>query len=214
MSQLALAPSPASSFGYRSTAHRVLAIPELLQIIFNFGTRASNVSNALVCQGWREPALDNVWREVDDIYYLLQLLAPFNRRSRMDFYVRGPFVAVGPNLLKHRSPFRSFPAFQPPKIGRVSSLTLVVCVLSSTGPTSTRKPRASETVSLMTWLARALPWRFSQISDPFGGIQSQERDTRPSSCTTKLRNSHLKFIPRICRHCAQISSDVCHPSGR
>jgi hypothetical protein len=90
MSQLALAPSPASSFGYRSTAHRVLAIPELLQIIFNFGTRASNVSNALVCQGWREPALDNVWREVDDIYYLLQLLAPFNRRSRMDFYVRGP----------------------------------------------------------------------------------------------------------------------------
>lgn len=81
-----VASSPAPSFGYRSTAHRVLAIPELLQIIFSFGTRASNVSNALVCRGWREPALDNVWREVDDIYYLLQLLAPFHRRSRMDFY--------------------------------------------------------------------------------------------------------------------------------
>ena len=198
MSQLA--PSPASSYGYRSTAHRVLAIPELLQIIFSFGTRASNVSNALVCQGWREPALDNVWREVDDIYYLLQLLAPFHRRSRMDFYVRGTFVAVGRSLLKHRSPFRNFPEFQPPKIGRVSSLTLAVCVLSSTGPTSARKPRASETVSLTTWLARALPWRFSQISNPFGGIQSQEHDTRPSSCTTKSRNSHSKFTPRICRH--------------
>lgn len=99
-----VASSPASSFAYRPTSHRVLAIPELLQIIFSFGTRASNVSNALVCQGWREPALDNVWREVDDIYYLLQLLAPFHRRSRMDFYVRGPFVAVGHSLLKHRSP--------------------------------------------------------------------------------------------------------------
>jgi hypothetical protein len=96
-------PSP-SAFVYRSTAHRVLAIPELLQIIFNFGTRASNVSNALVCRGWRELALDNVWREVDDIYYLLQLLVPFHRRSRMDFYVRGPFVAESRNLLKHRSP--------------------------------------------------------------------------------------------------------------
>ena len=198
MSQLAS--SPASSVGYRSTAHRVLAIPELLQIIFNFGTRASNVSNALVCRGWREPALDNVWREVDDIYYLLQLLAPFHRRSRMDFYVRGHFVAVGHNLLKHSSPFRNFPVFRPPKIGRVSSLTPAVCVLSSTGPSSTRKPRASETVFLMIWLARALPWRFSQIFDPFGGIQSQEHDTRPSSCTTKLRSSHSKFTPRICRH--------------
>jgi hypothetical protein len=81
--------SPMSSLGYRSTAHRVLAIPELLQIIFGFGTRASNVSNALVCRGWCEPALDNVWREVDDIYYLLQLLTPFRCRQS-DFYVRGP----------------------------------------------------------------------------------------------------------------------------
>jgi hypothetical protein len=195
-----VASSPASSFAYRSTAHRVLSIPELLQIIFSFGTRASNVSNALVCQGWREPALDNIWREVDDIYYLLQLLAPFHRRSRMDFYVRGPFVALGHSRLKHTCHFRSFPAFQHLKIGRDSSLTLAVCVLSSTGPTSTRKRRPSQTASLMTWLARALPWRFSQISDPFGGIQSQEHDTRPSSCTTKSRNSHSKFTRRICRH--------------
>ena len=192
--------SPASSFGYRSTAHRVLAIPELLQIIFSFGTRASNVSNALVCRGWREPALDNVWREVDDLYYLLQLLAPFRRPSRLDFYVRGPFVAICLSLLKHRSPSRSFHAFQPLKIGHVSSLTLAACVLSSSGPISTRKPRASGTVSSMTWRARALPWRFSQISDPFGGIRSRDHGTRPSSCMTKSRNSHSKFTPRICRH--------------
>ena len=85
-----VASSPISSLCYRSTAHRVLTIPELLQIIFRFGTRASNVSNALVCRGWREPALDNVWREVDDIYYLLQLLTPFRRRGQSEFYVRGP----------------------------------------------------------------------------------------------------------------------------
>ena len=85
---------PTSSLGYRSTAHRVLAIPELLQIVFSFGTRASNVSNARVCRGWCEPALDNVWREVDDIYFLLQLLTPFRRRSQRDLYVRGPLHPV------------------------------------------------------------------------------------------------------------------------
>lgn len=66
--------------GYESTAQRVLAIPELLQIIFSFGTRASNASNALVCRNWYEAALDHVWTEVDDLYYLLQLLAPLHRR--------------------------------------------------------------------------------------------------------------------------------------
>jgi hypothetical protein len=79
-----------SSLRYRSTAHRVLAIPELLQIIFSFGTQASKVSNTLVCRGWCEPALDNIWREVDDIYYLLQLLTPFRRRGQSEFYVRRP----------------------------------------------------------------------------------------------------------------------------
>ncbi len=106
MSQVASSPAP--SFGYGSTVHRVLAIPELLQTIFSFGTRASNVSNALVCRGWREPALDNVWREVDDMYYLLQLLAPFHRRSRMDYYVSEPFVAVQRSLLKLQAPFQEF----------------------------------------------------------------------------------------------------------
>jgi hypothetical protein len=83
---------PPASFGCRSAAHLVLAIPEVLEIIFNFGTQASNASCALVCRGWRELALDNVWREVDDIYYLLQLLAPLHAPSTyscdlVNFYV-------------------------------------------------------------------------------------------------------------------------------
>jgi hypothetical protein len=75
--------------GYESTAHRVLGIPELLQTIFGFGSRASNVSNALVCRSWREPALDHVWHEVDDVYYLLQLLSPLHQEGSA-FYVRRP----------------------------------------------------------------------------------------------------------------------------
>ncbi|KAI0282471.1 hypothetical protein BGY98DRAFT_85930 [Russula aff. rugulosa BPL654] len=81
-------PSPAS--GFKFAAHRVLANPELLGIIFSFGTRASNVSYALVCRGWRESALDNVWREVDDIYYLLQLLAPLRTRNSTLEFTRIP----------------------------------------------------------------------------------------------------------------------------
>jgi hypothetical protein len=81
--------SPIPSLGYESIAHRVLSIPELLQSIFNFGSRASNVSNALVCRTWREPALDQIWHEVDDIYYLLQLLSPL-RQEGGAFYVRRP----------------------------------------------------------------------------------------------------------------------------
>ncbi|KAI0272481.1 hypothetical protein BC834DRAFT_856952 [Gloeopeniophorella convolvens] len=67
--------------GYDSNARRVLAIPELLQLIFSFGTQGSNVTNALVCRGWRDAALDQVWREVDDLFVLLRLLAPLQRQS-------------------------------------------------------------------------------------------------------------------------------------
>ena len=81
------ASNPIPSLGYESTAHRVLSIPELLQTIFSFGSRASNVSNALVCRSWLEPALDQIWHEVDDIYYLLQLLAPLEGE---EYYVRRP----------------------------------------------------------------------------------------------------------------------------
>ncbi|KAI9464627.1 hypothetical protein BJY52DRAFT_832115 [Lactarius psammicola] len=69
--------------GYESTTQRVLAIPEFLQLIFSFGTRASNATNVRVCRNWREAALDHVYMEVDtrDMYYLLQHLAPLHRRQ-------------------------------------------------------------------------------------------------------------------------------------
>ena len=164
-------PSPASSFGFTSAAHRVQANPELLGIIFSFGTRASNVSYALVCRGWRESALDNVWREVDDIHYLLQLLAPLRTRNStlvVNFYV--PYS-------RRTQPSKTNVPFQ--EFTRVLTLEdwtrfiplLAVCILSSVGANSMRN-RTSwvSTASFMTWLAYALPLRFSQIFDPFGGI--------------------------------------------
>jgi hypothetical protein len=56
--------------------HPVLSIPELLDLIFSFMDRASNVNNACVCRQWSEIALDNLWREVDNLLLLFSVLAP------------------------------------------------------------------------------------------------------------------------------------------
>ncbi|KAF8553097.1 hypothetical protein OG21DRAFT_1414929, partial [Imleria badia] len=61
-----------------SPAHRILFIPELLDIIFNFLDREANVTNACVCKRWSEVALDVVWKEVDDLIHLLRLLKPIS----------------------------------------------------------------------------------------------------------------------------------------
>jgi F-box-like len=73
------------SLSYKSTIDRVLAIPELLDMIFSYGTKASNAFCACVCRRWSEVALDNLWREVDNMYCLFGLLAPLEERA-------GPYV--------------------------------------------------------------------------------------------------------------------------
>ncbi|KAF8839248.1 hypothetical protein BDN67DRAFT_981963 [Paxillus ammoniavirescens] len=50
--------------------------PELLDTIFNFLDKKTNVTNALVCKQWSQIALDVVWKEVDDLVLLLNLLKP------------------------------------------------------------------------------------------------------------------------------------------
>ncbi|KAF8068083.1 hypothetical protein FPV67DRAFT_1669950 [Lyophyllum atratum] len=55
---------------------RVLAISELLDIIFRFLDDASNTSNARVCKQWSELALDALWKDVRDLRRLFSLLAP------------------------------------------------------------------------------------------------------------------------------------------
>ncbi|KAH9940136.1 uncharacterized protein BXZ73DRAFT_43088, partial [Epithele typhae] len=55
---------------------RVLAIPELLELVFVHLEDADNAMNALVCKAWSEVALDLLWREVDDLEQAFSLLAP------------------------------------------------------------------------------------------------------------------------------------------
>ncbi|THH13451.1 hypothetical protein EW146_g6764 [Bondarzewia mesenterica] len=68
-----------------NTTHRVLAIPELLDIIFSFQDQQSNINAALVCKRWASVALDNVWREVDNLYRLFRILAPLQPTPTYDY---------------------------------------------------------------------------------------------------------------------------------
>ncbi|KAF9000305.1 hypothetical protein BDQ17DRAFT_1245744 [Cyathus striatus] len=45
-------------------------------MIFSFLDHRANARNALVCKRWLEPALDTLWRDVDELYGLFSLLAP------------------------------------------------------------------------------------------------------------------------------------------
>lgn len=64
-----------------AAVHRVLAIPELLDIIFTSQDRQSNINNSLVCKQWTGIALDNIWREVDNLPHLFHLLAPLQKTA-------------------------------------------------------------------------------------------------------------------------------------
>lgn len=66
---------------FEAVVHRVLAIPELLDIIFSSQDRQSNINNSLVCKQWTGIALDNIWREVDNLPHLFNLLAPLQKTA-------------------------------------------------------------------------------------------------------------------------------------
>jgi hypothetical protein len=59
--------------------HRILGIPELLDMVFRFLDEASNASNARICRQWSEIALDTLWRDVNDLHRLFGLLAPLRK---------------------------------------------------------------------------------------------------------------------------------------
>ena len=59
--------------------HRVLRIPELLQMIFGILDLPSNAMNARVCKQWSDIALDILWREIDELYILFRILVPLTK---------------------------------------------------------------------------------------------------------------------------------------
>ncbi|KIK96983.1 hypothetical protein PAXRUDRAFT_137252 [Paxillus rubicundulus Ve08.2h10] len=76
------------------TTHRVLFIPELVDIIFRFLDKKTNVTNALVCKQWSQIALDVVWKEVDDLVQLFSLLKPIREAERQGERMQYVFEAT------------------------------------------------------------------------------------------------------------------------
>lgn len=65
--------------GSQSAVHRVLDIPELLDLVFRLLDHKSNLNNACVSHRWTEIGLNNLWRSVDSasqIIHLFSKLAP------------------------------------------------------------------------------------------------------------------------------------------
>ena len=84
----------------KSPTSRVLAIPELLDIIFSHLDPPSIASNACVSKAWSEVALNVLWCEVDDLKRLIGLLVPLNNRNGV-FWASLPYVIEGRRLNKH-----------------------------------------------------------------------------------------------------------------
>ncbi|KAH9474987.1 hypothetical protein JR316_0012086 [Psilocybe cubensis] len=71
----------------RTVMHRVLNIPELLDMVFSFLEPPSNAVNARVCRRWSEIALDALWKDVRDLELLFGLLAPLRISGGKDGYL-------------------------------------------------------------------------------------------------------------------------------
>ncbi|TFY78812.1 hypothetical protein EWM64_g5200 [Hericium alpestre] len=102
-----------SAMPYDSTASRVLAIPELLDLIFGYGNKSTNARCARVCKRWTELALDNMWRHLDELYHLFSHLVPYVKRHN---------VAASPTLVFARTPTQEDWARFAPYARRVRSL--------------------------------------------------------------------------------------------
>ncbi|KAG8916781.1 hypothetical protein FRC01_002872 [Tulasnella sp. 417] len=71
---LELAVSPAT---LGSTA-QALSLPELLTLVFYFSQLADVATSARVCKGWSDTALNYLWRDLDSVFPLLELLFDIN----------------------------------------------------------------------------------------------------------------------------------------
>jgi hypothetical protein len=58
-------------------------------MIFGILDLPSNTVNARVCKQWSDIALDILWREIDDLYFLFQILSPLKEMDEdEEGYVR------------------------------------------------------------------------------------------------------------------------------
>ena len=64
---------------HASAAHRVLAIPELLNLILGYGERPMHYNCTFVCKQWSSVSLDRLWFKVEDLKALLEILCPMEQ---------------------------------------------------------------------------------------------------------------------------------------
>lgn len=106
-----------------TTIHRVLQIPELLDMVFSFLDRPSNAINARICKKWSEIALDVLWRDVDDLGRLFGLLVPFRIGAGInpnhEHVSSFPIFHIGLNYIMDRNLL----VYLRPPIGSVSRST-------------------------------------------------------------------------------------------
>ena len=162
-----------------SNMHRVLCIPELLDMVFRFLDDASNASNARVCRQWSEIALDTLWRDVDDLYRLFGLLAPLRkaddqedglllRPDDREDYVRRSISGRRTTLISTIGTRRPFSVFRNLEIGDASRNIADVFVAYLITPLmqSTLYTR----VSLMTSPEHEHVWLYFQIYTHWNGM--------------------------------------------
>ncbi|KAF8151349.1 hypothetical protein B0H34DRAFT_861875 [Crassisporium funariophilum] len=72
------------SFGAQRM-HRVLCIPELLDMVFTLLEPSSNAVNARVCKVWSDIALDSLWKDMADLHRLFGILAPLRKTEEEEY---------------------------------------------------------------------------------------------------------------------------------
>lgn len=84
--------------------HHAISIPEILSLIFSYAafnsassgywSRISQfTSYACVCKSWMNPALDELWKDLDDPFMAFQLLAPLEMDHTSWSTVRSHFIS-------------------------------------------------------------------------------------------------------------------------
>ncbi|KAF8523449.1 hypothetical protein BU17DRAFT_43779 [Hysterangium stoloniferum] len=69
------------------TPHRLHNIPYVTSIIFNSADIKTCYACALVCKAWLEPALDELWRVIEQPVALFRLLGPMHLTRWMAFHI-------------------------------------------------------------------------------------------------------------------------------
>lgn len=62
-----------------------LAVPELLANVLSFATQSTLASCALACKSWSDVALDILWRNLDSVFPLLEMLVGMELLGGLDF---------------------------------------------------------------------------------------------------------------------------------